>query len=81
LHPPALLHALIHRTSWNKNSANFVMTEFSEVRVSRRARIRLPDRILHDRSLEVRPFEVGSAQVGAGEVRTRQVGPVEACAR
>jgi hypothetical protein len=32
---PALLLALIHRSTWNKNSANFVMTEFSEIPDSR----------------------------------------------
>ena len=32
LEAPALLHALIHRSAWKVNSANFVMTEFYEVR-------------------------------------------------
>jgi hypothetical protein len=27
----ALLHALIHRSAWKRNSANFAITEFSEV--------------------------------------------------
>ncbi len=27
----ALLHALIHRSAWNRNSANFAFTEFYEV--------------------------------------------------
>jgi hypothetical protein len=29
---PALLLALIHPSAWNRNSANFAITEFSEVR-------------------------------------------------
>src|ERR687898_2688906 len=32
LQPPALLHALIHRSAWKENSPKFVVTEFSEVR-------------------------------------------------
>jgi hypothetical protein len=28
---PALPFALIHRSAWNRNSANFAITEFSEV--------------------------------------------------
>jgi hypothetical protein len=31
----ALLFALIHRSAWNKNSANFVFWGFSEVRFKR----------------------------------------------
>src|SRR5215207_1407688 len=31
----ALLSALIHRSAWNRNSANFAITEFSEVRMLR----------------------------------------------
>jgi hypothetical protein len=30
---PALVLALIHRSAWNKNSANFAITEFYEVRI------------------------------------------------
>jgi len=29
--PPAVLHALIHSSAWKGNSANFVLTAFSEV--------------------------------------------------
>ena len=29
---PALLLTLIHRSTWKENSANFALTEFSEVR-------------------------------------------------
>jgi hypothetical protein len=32
LYSPALLLALIHRSAWNKNSANFAFWAFSEVR-------------------------------------------------
>jgi hypothetical protein len=31
LRTPALLRALIHRSAWNRISANFAFTEFSEV--------------------------------------------------
>jgi hypothetical protein len=31
---PALLNALIHRSAWKVNSANFVLTAFSEVAAS-----------------------------------------------
>ena len=30
--PLLLLHALIHRSAWNRNSANFAFPAFSEVR-------------------------------------------------
>jgi hypothetical protein len=29
----ALLHAPIHRSAWNRNSANFALPEFRELRV------------------------------------------------
>jgi hypothetical protein len=32
LRSPGLLFALIHRSAWNIDSANFALTEFSEVR-------------------------------------------------
>ena len=32
---PAFLLALIHRSAWKKNSANFAVTEFGEVRLAR----------------------------------------------
>ncbi len=31
--------ALIHRSAWKKNSANFALTEFSEVRLARYRKI------------------------------------------
>jgi len=31
--PSLLLHSLIHPSAWNRNSANFAVTEFSEVRL------------------------------------------------
>src|SRR5918995_5114191 len=31
---PALLYALIHRSAWNRNSANFAFWGFSEVRIA-----------------------------------------------
>jgi hypothetical protein len=36
-HTLVLLFAPIHRSAWNRNSANFAITEFSEVHTVRRA--------------------------------------------